>query len=76
MPFSLLRSFNLFQPIRWVFSLLAGPDPSYMWLNPRGVELDYRQLEKYEMDVNVTTGKTKLVKLSSVGLKQIEVVTF
>ena len=41
--------------------MFATPDPSYLWLNPRGGELDFAQLEKYEMDVNSKTGETKLV---------------
>jgi hypothetical protein len=50
------------QPVQWIFTLFATPDPTYLWLNPKGGELDYAQLEKYEMDVNVKTGKVKLVK--------------
>jgi hypothetical protein len=44
-----------------LFTLNAGPDPSYLWLSPQGKELDFRQLEKYELDFNKTSGKTKLV---------------
>ena len=61
--FTFLTTLYLYslQPVQWIFTLFATPDPTYLWLNPKGGELDFAQLEKYEMDVDVKTGKVKLV---------------
>ncbi len=45
----------------WVFELEANPDPEFIWYHPSGDEVVHGTLDKYEMDVNVTEDKVKLI---------------
>ena len=55
----------------WVFDVFASPRPEYSWIDPKGNEVPYNILEKYEVNFNGTKHKYKLyihdLKLEDMG---------
>ena len=55
----------------WVFDIFASPQPEYHWIDPKGNDVQYEMLEKYEVSFNGTKNKYKLsihdLKLEDMG---------
>ena len=56
MTFCLLLTGN---KVDWIFTVFASPDPEYLWVDPKGNEIDHHLVTKYEFHTSELPNSVK-----------------